>query len=84
MTTGNPPKKYKLYHRLSEAGSADVRRLVKELGILDDVEFANIEIGERDVGELRAATGGDETPVIRVGGGAWLKGRDAIFAHFKK
>ena len=84
MTTANTPKKYKLYHRLSEAESADVRRLVKELGILDQVEFANIEIGERDIGELKAATGGDRTPALRVSGAEWFHGREAIFRFFGK
>lgn len=82
MTTGNP-KKYKLYHRLAEAGSADVRRLVRELGLLDDVEFANIEIGERDIGELKRATGGELTPALRLEGKEWIQGRDGIFAFFR-
>lgn len=76
-------KKYKLYHRLSQPESADVRRLVKELGLLDDLSFANIEVGERDLGELKAATGADQTPVLRVSGTEWLVGRDAIFKKLK-
>ncbi len=87
MTTGEsagPPaeKKYKLYHRLSQAESAEVRRLVQELALLDELQFANVEVGERDLGELRSATGGGQTPVLRVSQSEWFVGRAAIFKYF--
>lgn len=75
--SNTPEKKYKLYHRLADPASAEIRVLVKELGLLENLQFANIEVGEKDLGELQAGIGRIEVPTLRWNG-EWVVGKDAI------
>lgn len=51
-----------LFHRLAEPDSAQARRLVADLGLLDAVAFRNVAFDSHAA--ALAAHGGDATPAI--------------------
>jgi|GEM_PF-1252923 len=89
--------KWKLYHRISDPGSARVRKFISDNALSEYCQYANIEVGERDLRELQQFSVSLQVPSLRVLGGAqadqaqagagedlWIAGADEILEFLKK
>ncbi len=74
----------KLYHRLSDSDSAEVRRLIKSKDLYSRVTFANIEVGDRDRTELSIVSPVLQVPSLRVDGVTWLHGKELILKYLSE
>lgn len=68
----------KLYHLISDLESARVRRFIQDKNLSEQIQYANIGVGDRDRTELETALPGAKVPVLKTPGGEWLQGSESI------
>lgn len=85
--------KWKLYHRISDFGSARVRQFISANDLSENCQYANIEVGSKDLRELQQFSVSTPVPSLRVlngdvsqalvGQDLWITGADEIIAFLK-
>ena len=66
-----------LFHRISDSDSADVRRLIVQLG-LEDIQYRNIDMSESAGQEMQTALGRLQVPALFTDEGTWIVGLQAV------
>ncbi len=70
--------RHELFHRLADVASAEVRKLIVDAGIRDEVDFRNIDVSETALAELRLLSGGDTPPALKLKDGTLLRGVEEV------
>ena len=70
-----------LFHRIAEKDSADVRRRAAQLGILEKVDFRNVDFESHRA--ALAARGGERTPALWDGAVLHV-GREAVLGALER
>ncbi len=73
----SPPSRAELFHRIAESDSAEARRRTSELGILEKVDFRNVDFESHRV--ALEARGSERTPALWDGVRLHV-GREAVLA----
>lgn len=74
----HPP--LKLFHRIPDADSAKVRRMISDYGV-QGVAFKNIDVNDEARAELIEKTGSAKVPALLVGEDRWFFGSIDIEAY---
>ena len=77
------PRPMDLYHLISDADCASVRRRVVELGLQEQINFLNVGISSEAQAELVKLVGAATVPVLSLYG-ALLTGKEAILDYLEQ
>ncbi|MFN7729963.1 MAG: glutaredoxin family protein [Bdellovibrio sp.] len=65
-----------LFHRISDSDSAELRRLIGQLG-LEDIQYRNVDMSESAQQEMQSALGRLQVPALLTKEGQWIVGLQA-------